>query len=470
MSIVYGTIPKTESVIVSYTSPADTYEVPQIAGRVEVREPRTYTHEMGIPDYSGQYIASQVDSFRPLGKDHDSWRQIRKSGAVKMTDHHVTKFERQDFLLRRPFRSLAGVHPWQGLSGPGDDGKYFETIWFNDGKRELFAQADVPCVLDQVISNDERPFYQVQMFDQDEIDQAISEVKSQVVSDTLQSYDLLTDLSEAKETLKLAQSLIKTVMRPLSAMSEFRKALNHRNLPNRRKAQLLTDKWMEYRYGIMPAIYSMQDIIKLVRESNNIYRSCRASRSIPTEYSSESFVGANEKGAYQRTTGTIKVQATSKTRFELGMMSRLIDQTSINPIQTAWELIPYSFVIDWFANVGDWLLANTSLSTPGVSSSYCYSVKKEITRETFCRFHQDKLEFDWNWGFEWSQTTDHFEKPALTSTQSARIEKLTEYHRKVFHQSDVDFYVSAPFMSWKRTIDAGSLTLSNLNKALRRLT
>jgi len=28
------------------------------------------------------------------------------------------------------------------------------------------------------------------------------------------------------------------------------------------------------------------------------------------------------------------------------------------PLTSAWELVPYSFVIDWFVGVGDWLDAN----------------------------------------------------------------------------------------------------------------
>lgn len=32
-----------------------------------------------------------------------------------------------------------------------------------------------------------------------------------------------------------------------------------------------------------------------------------------------------------------------------------------NPALVAWELVPYSFVVDWFLPIGDWLQAQTSL-------------------------------------------------------------------------------------------------------------
>ena len=165
--------------------------------------------------------------------------------------------------------------------------------------------------------------------------------------------------------------------------------------------------------------------------------------------------------------GTIKIRATSKTRFELGNLSRLIDQTSLNIAQTAWELIPYSFVIDWFANVGDWLLAHTHLTTPGVYSEYCYSIKKEINRDTFVRFYNPPIQLQLTtsaFGLETAQI------PEWRSTQLAQREVIRSYDRGIFDQGGVDFYVSGPFMSWKRWVDTFSLSLSNLNKALRRLT
>lgn len=38
-------------------------------------------------------------------------------------------------------------------------------------------------------------------------------------------------------------------------------------------------------------------------------------------------------------------------------LRKLRDTGLINPLQTAWELVPFSFVIDWFVNVGDHISA-----------------------------------------------------------------------------------------------------------------
>lgn len=461
----YSDRPASKPVTVTYTAPARTMVIPE-DGHTETREARTYTVSTGGPGYSAMtYMSSRVLTNKVPENDSDSFTKIRQSGDIKMSPYsHITEAV-ENFLIMTETRALLAIHPSQSTSGVSRSGVPYGYRWYDDGLRKLLATSQQGITVDEAIRYG-RPLYGVAPWDDDEVAQAIREVKSQVVADTLQSYDLLTDLAELKETMSLAISVLKAVTNPLSAMSNFAQAVSRRNIPNRRKAQAITDKWMEYRYGIMPAVYSMQDIIKLVTQLDFVYRTCRAQRQITVSDSSESLTGPNEKCVYQTVKGTVKIRATSKTRFELGNLSRLIDQTSINFTQTAWELIPYSFVIDWFANVGDWLLAHTNLATPGVTSRYCYSIKKDITRETYVRTVAEELTSSVTPVYGSKETII---EPGYVMNQLGRIETWTNYDRVLFGQDDVDFYVSSPYMSWKRWVDSFSLSLNQLNKALRRL-
>lgn len=49
-----------------------------------------------------------------------------------------------------------------------------------------------------------------------------------------------------------------------------------------------------------------------------------------------------------------------KRRFDAGYASGL----SFNPFLTAWELVPLSFVIDWFVNIGDFAAAQLTAFSP----------------------------------------------------------------------------------------------------------
>lgn len=56
-------------------------------------------------------------------------------------------------------------------------------------------------------------------------------------------------------------------------------------------------------------------------------------------------------------------------------VSPYVASFNVNPFVTALELIPLSFVYEWFLNVGDWLIAFDSYS-PGTKMSACVSVKE----------------------------------------------------------------------------------------------
>lgn len=53
----------------------------------------------------------------------------------------------------------------------------------------------------------------------------------------------------------------------------------------------------------------------------------------------------------------------------------------LNPVITGWELIRFSFIIDWFVQVGTWLEAMSFLV---FSTNYTASYGYKVTREVNC--------------------------------------------------------------------------------------
>jgi hypothetical protein len=132
--------------------------------------------------------------------------------------------------------------------------------------------------------------------------------------------------------------------------------------------------WMEYRYGWRPLLYDVanhQTAIANILNDTGQYWKARA-RSDHSGAVSLSNVDLGDSLYTNPAQSYFKGNVTAYPR-RVGAFAGYfykIDQSAINPslywlgfqspTNVLWELVPYSFVVDWFANVGDYL---TSLST-----------------------------------------------------------------------------------------------------------
>lgn len=118
------------------------------------------------------------------------------------------------------------------------------------------------------------------------------------------------------------------------------------------KGQLeVANMWLEYKYGwkpLMQDIYGSIELLnkKIVSDGLSVYSSGKGfSRT-------ESIPGNWPKWSHMKST-TAKMRFTVKCEDEL---VALAGSTGIsNPALLAWELIPFSFVADWFIPVGNYL-------------------------------------------------------------------------------------------------------------------
>lgn len=122
--------------------------------------------------------------------------------------------------------------------------------------------------------------------------------------------------------------------------------------------------WLEARYGWRVLWYDMQDIAKVIQNLDGERKRFRES------------VGTTEKSVYSGSTPTGSQYGTAHwTTYEeitLGIRGTVVadiepPKVSFNPFVTGWELITFSFVIDWILNVGQWL---ESMSFLALSTSY----------------------------------------------------------------------------------------------------
>jgi hypothetical protein len=133
--------------------------------------------------------------------------------------------------------------------------------------------------------------------------------------------------------------------------------------------------WMEVRYGWRPLLYDItthQQALANILDDSGHYWKVKSS----SDYHSSVTVSNAYLGQCPISVGPGAVQAHGTiTAFpkRVGALAGYfykVNQSAINsqlywlgfqsPTSVIWELVPYSFVVDWFANVGDYL---TSVST-----------------------------------------------------------------------------------------------------------
>lgn len=308
-----------------------------------------------------------------------------------------------------------------------------------------------------------------------DIDRFANELRSKVVSEALQSFDLGTEFAEFGETAKTIMGLIRAAHHPLRSFRDARNAvMRNGRLSSAKAVEKAENLWMQYRYAIMPIMYSIKDADKLGRLKKADFQTFRAAKNLSFESQPDGLHSLKGVHLYTREQLSVRLHAMSKICLRnVPWSSVLRDQVGLNPFQTAWEKIPYSFVVDWFANVGDWILSRTASLVPNeVQKSFCQSVKITSIQETRVRLNRfDENLFPWEYQHaDMSRVSGVDSYPVLDTVDECIQRTVTEsYIRSPFNPSDVKFQIGPPNLNWKRWIDAFVLGHRPLIKSLRSL-
>lgn len=165
-------------------------------------------------------------------------------------------------------------------------------------------------------------------------------------------------LAERRQTLSLVTSACKDILRTYRSLRNgklFAKLFNGTFRPRTPHDVALANKWLEYSFGwkpLMSDIYgAAEEIHKSVHEGFPYYvrttGSQRKSSSVMVPHASGSYLAQFDEKCELRAKARFTVRNSSvKTLVQLGLT---------NPAEIAWEVVPFSFVIDWFVPVGNFL-------------------------------------------------------------------------------------------------------------------
>lgn len=191
------------------------------------------------------------------------------------------------------------------------------------------------------------------------------------------TYDLLTELAELPETIKYMYGLVGDAARAAKATKskevEILRLAKRKGMTVIQIADAVASVWMQYRYAISPIIYSLEDIQVTLESYKRLFARYR-SRQVDTLN-----LGQGEDPFWDSVTITSTHRCLIKRSYSPEhIVDALLQVLKMNPVTTAWELVPLSFVVDWFLNIGDLLSALTGPNHEYVQSVASYSIKTEM--------------------------------------------------------------------------------------------
>lgn len=267
------------------------------------------------------------------------------------------------------------------------------------------------------------------------------------------TFDLLTELAELPETLRYILGRIKQFSQLMIEYQEVKKlrltkyrkrrrredANSYGAYQNKKSVNDTTDAalsvWMEYRYAIMTLVYSLQDAYSLLLTLRDVYKTTRKRKvyDAPDEwfYIPPGFT-------LKENNVVIQDRVWIKRKYDPGsLLDNLLKQLQTNIFKTAWELIPFSFVVDWFVNIGQLIDALTGYQPYLEEVQLCSrQAKGSITVEK--------------------------------DGTSVEIQVNT-YHRYKLKDSPISFFTLTNGMDLVRSIDALALTWKPIRQKLSQI-
>jgi len=186
------------------------------------------------------------------------------------------------------------------------------------------------------------------------------------------STDLSVDTLQGGQAWKMAKDVARVVQLTNSYRKNPARLLKDvKRLTSRKALTGAGDTWLAYVYGIKPLMSSIYDACNHSSHHYNNEFSFAKARA------SSKFDGRADNTGAQWPDYTYQTswQGQGLARTEIGMVLRIPDSpltnvarlSSLNPVSMAWELMPWSFVVDWFFNIGGYL---RDLETAVTYSSY----------------------------------------------------------------------------------------------------
>jgi len=144
----------------------------------------------------------------------------------------------------------------------------------------------------------------------------------------------------------------------------------------------LTRMWLEGRYGWRILVYDIMDINKLIQNIDEGRERFKQSVGTSGRYDNVTLETIQNSGGIWIFSHRDEIDWSIRGSIVADISP---PEISINPVLTAWELITYSFVIDWIIDIGQWLesmsflvLANEYTAARGLQMTHKRTTEQHV--------------------------------------------------------------------------------------------
>ena len=194
--------------------------------------------------------------------------------------------------------------------------------------------------------------------------------------------DFGTAIGELKATLSSLRNPLATLHKGLREWAKVSRPQRGRSA--KKIVEVATDSWLEYRYGIMPNVYLLSDVLSAIASASRPSLRITKGSHYPVK-SEETSLGSCTTVWFQ--VEYLKhVQRETKATFTICGLHEpnTLEKFGLdfyNLPRIALELTPYSFVVEWFFDVSGWL--NHFLPHPSWSEKYTLNSVKHVEKTTY---------------------------------------------------------------------------------------
>lgn len=273
--------------------------------------------------------------------------------------------------------------------------------------------------------------------------------------------DVLTALSEMPETIKMFVNIAQALVKPRKTALEFWK-LYQKELRKSKGAvgakaiDHLSSAWLQYRYGIMPVYYLVEDLRAQLDRDVKIFQASRKKDVVKLESGIQKKLslpggwnGSLNAMAQYAISGEHKYEFLLRRIYTMEQLRQ--KRFGVSVPATMWELTTLSFVVDWAIQFGDLITALTPTCADAEASAAItrvrYGIDCEITG------YIQRLGVD--------------EKLSGDTGQFARI-TLDSYSRSVGSGTPSFSIPVGLQMNLKRTLDGFALSWPKIRQALTK--